>query len=157
MIEYLNDSVVWWHWIVLGLVLIISEMATGTFISFGLGVAGIIVGLIDLIIPMGFTYQLALWILLSILLIAALFKWFKSQPTVSRTGQSAYRFDTPGTVTEAIHPHRRGRVTFDSPVLGNSNWQATSDYELAENARIEIVEVNGQLIKVAPLKETSNT
>ncbi len=151
MIEYLNDSVVWWHWVVLGLVLIISEMATGTFISLGLGVAGIIVGLIDLIIPMGFAYQLALWIILSILLITALFKWFKSQPTVSNTGQSAYRLDTPGTVTQAIHPHQRGKVTFDSPVLGNTKWNATSDYELAEETRIKIIEVNGQLIKVAPL------
>ncbi len=151
MIEYLNDSVVWWHWIILGLVLIISEMATGTFISLGLGVAGIFVGLIDLLLPMGFAYQLALWIILSILLITALFKWFKSQPTVSNTGQSAYRFDTPGTVTQAIHPHQRGKVSFDSPVLGNTNWHATSDYELEKEARIKIIEVNGQLIKVAPI------
>jgi len=151
MIEYLNDSVVWWHWIILGLVLIISEMATGTFISLGLGVAGIFVGLIDLLLPMGFAYQLALWIILSILLITALFKWFKSQPTVSNTGQSAYRFDTPGTVTQAIHPHQRGKVSFDSPVLGNTNWHANSDYELEKEARIKIIEVNGQLIKVAPI------
>ena len=151
MIEYLNDSVVWWHWVVLGLILIISEMATGTFISMGLGVAGIIVGLIDLVIPMGFTYQLALWIILSILLITALFKWFKSQPTVSNTGQSAYSFDTSGTVTQAIYPHQRGKVSFDSPVLGNTSWHATSDYKLEKEARIKIIEVNGQLIKVAPI------
>ena len=151
MIEYLNDSIVWWHWIVLGLVLIISEMATGTFISLGLGVAGIIVGLITLLIPMGFTYQLVVWIILSILLITALFKWFKSQPTVSDSGQSDYRFDTPGTVMKTIHPHQRGKVTFDSPVLGNTTWQASSTYELAEGARVKIIEVSGQLIKVAPL------
>ena len=151
MIEYLNDSVVWWHWIVLGLILIISEMATGTFISLGFGVAGIIVGLIDLVIPMGFAYQLAVWIILSILLITTLFKWFKSQPTVSESGQSDYRFDTPGTVIQAIHPHQRGKVTFDSPVLGNIDWHASSDYELAEGTRVKIIEVSGQLIEVAPI------
>ncbi|RLA75474.1 MAG: NfeD family protein [Epsilonproteobacteria bacterium] len=151
MIEYLNDSVVWWHWVALGLILIISEMATGTFISLGLGVAGIVVGLIDLIVPMGFTYQLLLWIILSIFLITVLFRWFKDQPTVSEAGQSDYRFDTPGTVTQVIHPHKRGKVSFDSPVLGNRDWHANSDYELAKEARVKIIEVNGQLIKVAPL------
>ena len=151
MIEYLNDSIVWWHWVIVGLVLIISEMATGTFISLGLGVAAVIVGMIDLIFPMGLTYQLILWIILSILIIMALFKWFKSQPTISDTGQSDYGFDTPGTVTRDIHPHKRGKVTFDSPVLGNSDWHASSDYELPKGTRIKIIEVNGQLIEVAPL------
>ncbi|HFS82682.1 MAG TPA: NfeD family protein [Epsilonproteobacteria bacterium] len=152
MIAYLNDSVVWWHWIIVGLILIITEMATGTFISLGLGVAAIIVGLIILLLPMGLVYQLLLWIILSVFLITALFKWFKAQPTVSDSGQSAYRFDTPGTVTQAIHPHQRGKVSFDTPVLGNTDWHATSEHELPEGSRIKIVEVNGQLIEVAPLK-----
>ncbi len=150
MVEFLNQYVVWWHWVVLGLIFIITEMATGTFISLGLGVAAIIVGLIDLLLGMGVVYQLLLWIILSVAIIAALFKWFKSQPTVSETGQSSYRFDTLGTVTEEIHPHHRGKVAFDTPVLGNTVWHATSDYDLPEGSRIKIVEVNGQLIEVAP-------
>ena len=152
MVEFLNQYVVWWHWVVLGLVFIITEMATGTFISLGLGVAAIIVGLVDLLAGMGVVYQLLLWIILSVAIIAALFKWFKSQPTVSETGQSSYRFDTLGTVTQEIHPHQRGKVAFDTPVLGNTVWHATSDYDLPEGSRIKIVEVNGQLIEVAPLQ-----
>jgi membrane protein implicated in regulation of membrane protease activity len=152
VVEFLNQYVVWWHWVVLGLVFIITEMATGTFISLGLGVAAIIVGLVDLLAGMGVVYQLLLWIILSVAIIAALFKWFKSQPTVSETGQSSYRFDTLGTVTQEIHPHNRGKVAFDTPVLGNTVWHATSDYDLPEGSRIKIVEVNGQLIEVAPLQ-----
>jgi membrane protein implicated in regulation of membrane protease activity len=152
VVEFLNQYVVWWHWVVLGLVFIITEMATGTFISLGLGVAAIIVGLVDLLAGMGVVYQLLLWIILSVAIIAALFKWFKSQPTVSETGQSSYRFDTLGTVTQEIHPHHRGKVAFDTPVLGNTVWHATSDYDLPEGSRIKIVEVNGQLIEVAPLQ-----
>jgi membrane protein implicated in regulation of membrane protease activity len=152
MIELLNDSVLWWHWVILGLIFIITEMATGTFISLGLGLAAVLVGLIELVLPMGLVYQLLLWIILSILIITALFKWFKSQPTVSEAGQSAYRFDTPGSVTQEIHPHQRGKVKFDSPVLGNTNWHAISDYALPKGSRIKIVEVIGQLIKVAPIQ-----
>ncbi|MEA3418260.1 MAG: NfeD family protein [Campylobacterota bacterium] len=151
MIEFLNDSVVWWHWIIVGLLLIILEISTGTFITLGLGIAAVLVGLIDLVVPMGFTIQLLVWIILSIILITALFKWFKTQPTVSDSGQSNYRFDTPGTVTQVIRPHQRGKVMFDSPVLGNTDWYATSDHELAEGTRVQIIEVNGQLIEVAPV------
>ena len=151
MIELLNHTVLWWHWIIVGLILIIAEMSTGTFITLGLGIAAIAVGLIDLVIPMGFTIQLLLWIILSVILVTAFFKWFKTQPTVSNSGQSSYRFDIPGTVTEKIHPHKRGKVVFDAPVLGNTDWHATSDYELLKGDRIKIIEVNGQLIKVAPI------
>jgi len=149
MFEILNDSIVWWHWIIVGLVLIISEMATGTFISLGFGIAAVVVGIVDIIMPLGFTYQLALWIVLSLIVVFALFQWLDSQPTVSSTGQSDYGFDTLGTVTETIHPHKRGKVIFDTPVLGNTEWHATANDELAEGSRIKIVEVNGQLIEVA--------
>jgi len=153
MVELLNHYIVWWYWVVLGLLFIITEMATGTFISLGLGVAAIIVGLVDLPLGMGIVYQLLLWIILSVAIIAALFKWFKSQPTVSETGQSSYRFDTIGTVSEEIRPHHRGKVTFDAPVLGNTVWHATSSFDLPKGSRIEIVEVNGQLIDVAPAQK----
>jgi len=153
MIEILNDSIVWWHWIIVGLILIISEMATGTFITLGFGMAAIIVGAIDLIIPLGFTYQLSIWIVLSIVIVFALFKWFRSRPTISSTGQSDYGFDTLGSVTRVIHPHKRGKVTFDTPVLGNTEWCATSKEMLTEGSRIKIIEVNGQLIEVASIDQ----
>ena len=46
LIVFLNDTILWWHWIVLGFILLILEMSTGTFIMLGLGVAAIIVGLL---------------------------------------------------------------------------------------------------------------
>jgi len=37
MLAVLNETIVWWHWIVIGLVLLILEMNTGTFVMLGLG------------------------------------------------------------------------------------------------------------------------
>jgi membrane protein implicated in regulation of membrane protease activity len=153
MIEILNNSIVWWYWIVVGLILIISEMATGTFITLGFGMAAIVVGAIDLMVPLDFIYQLSIWIVLSMVIVFALFKWFRSRPTISSTGQSDYGFDTLGSVTEEIDPHKRGKVTFDTPVLGNTEWYATSKEKLIEGSRIRIVEVNGQLIEVASVDQ----
>ena len=147
MITLLSETVVWWHWVVLGIVLLILEMNSGTFIMLGLGVAAVFVGVVDLVGDTSFTLELGIWMILSVLSIAAWFKWVK-EPTVSHTGQSNYRLDTLGTVTQQIEPHQRGKVVFDTPVLGNSTWHATAKESIGTGMRVKIVDVNGQLIEV---------
>ncbi|MCW8821035.1 MAG: NfeD family protein [Sulfurovum sp.] len=149
MIEFLNETVLWWHWIVFGIALLILDMSMGTFFILGLGVAAIIVGVIDTFIDTSFTVELSIWMILSILTIAAWFKWFREKP-VTDSGQSNYRLDTLGTVIEDIQPHSRGKVTFDTPVLGNTSWHATSKIDIDKNTRVKIVQISGQLIEVEP-------
>jgi len=150
LIEFLNETVLWWHWIVLGIALLILDMSLNTFFILGLGVAAIAVGIIDLFLQTTFTAELSIWMILSILVIAAWFKWFRQNP-VTESGQSNYRLDTLGTVIENIQPHSRGKVTFDTPVLGNTSWHATSKIDIDKNTRVKIVQINGQLIEVEPL------
>ena len=150
MVEFFTQYITWWHWIVLGILFIILEMATGTFVVLGFGIAAILVGLLDLMTGMNFLVEVGVWILLSIVIITISFKYFKTRPTVSNTGQSNFGFDTLGTVTQAIAPHKRGKVRFDTPVLGNSTWSATSDLNLEIGTRVTIQEVQGQLISVIP-------
>lgn len=149
MIEFLNETVLWWHWIVFGIALLILDMSMGTFFILGLGVAAIIVGIIAAFIDTSFTIELSIWMILSILTIAAWFKWFREKP-ITDSGQSNYRLDTLGTVIEDIQPHSRGKVTFDTPVLGNTSWHATSKIDIDKNTRVKIVQINGQLIEVEP-------
>ncbi len=150
MIEFLNETVLWWHWIVLGIALLILDMSLNTFFILGLGVAAIAVGILDVFMQTTFTAELSIWMILSILVIAAWFKWFRQNP-VTESGQSNYRLDTLGTVIENIQPHSRGKVTFDTPVLGNTSWHATSKIDIDKNTRVKIVQINGQLIEVEPL------
>ncbi len=154
MVEFLTQYVTWWHWIVLGILFIILEMATGTFIVLGFGIAAVLVGLLDLVLSMNFLAQIILWILFSITIITLSFKYFKNQPIVSSSGQSNHGFDTKGTVTESIEAHSRGKVKFDDPVLGNTIWHASADQTLNVGDRVTINEVNGQLIKVVPVSNT---
>lgn len=151
MVEFLTQHITWWHWIVLGILFIIIEMGTGTFITLGFGIAAVIVGLLVLLFGLNFLTQTILWILLSVSIIAVLFKYFKRQPTVSSSGQSDQGLSTLGTVTETIEAHGRGRVRFDHPVLGNTIWHASSDQTIGPGERVAIKEVNGQLIKVIPI------
>lgn len=147
MIALVNEAIVWWHWIALGFILLILEMGTGTFVILGLGVAAVIVGVLDLLVPMTFLNQILTWIVLSLISLWAWKKWMKT-PHVSNTGQSDHSLDTLGTVTQEIHPNKRGKVTFDTPVLGNTSWHATSTGHIEKGARIKIDEINGQLITV---------
>jgi membrane protein implicated in regulation of membrane protease activity len=149
LIEFLNESVLWWHWIVFGIALLILDMTVGTFFILGLGVAAIIVGVIDSFAGTSFTVELSIWMILAILAIAAWFKWLREKP-VTDSGQSNYRLDTLGIVVEDIQPHSRGKVTFDTPVLGNTSWHATSKIDIDKNTRVKIVQINGQLIEVEP-------
>ncbi len=150
MIAFLNETVLWWHWIVLGVMLLIVEMSIGTFFMLGLGVAAIVVGIIDVQMGTSFTVELSIWMVLSLLAIAAWFKWFREDP-ITESGQSNYRLDTLGSVQDEIRPHSRGKVKFDTPVLGNTVWHATSKVDIDENTRVKIVQINGQLIEVEPL------
>lgn len=147
MIAFLNETVLWWHWVVLGIVLLIVEMTIGTFFILGLAVAAILVGVIDVLFITSFNTELFVWIVLSLLAIGAWFKWVK-QPHHTHSGQSNYRLDTLGTVEVDIAPHNRGKVKFDAPVLGNTVWHATATTEIAKGSRVKIVQVNGQLIEV---------
>lgn len=150
MIDLLNETILWWHWIVFGIALLILDMSLGTFFILALGIAAITVGVIDAFISTTFTVELSIWMVLSILAIVAWFKWFRENP-ITDSGQSNYRLDTLGTVIEDIQPHSRGKVTFDTPVLGNTSWHATSKVDIDKDTRVKIVQINGQLIEVAPL------
>ena len=150
MIALLNETILWWHWIVLGFLLLILEMNTGTFLILGLGLASIIVGVLDLAIDLTFTSEVMIWTVLCVLSLVAWKLWVKEEH-VSDSGQSNYKLDTIGTVTEDIEPNHRGKVTFDTPILGNTSWTATSGSSISKNTRVKIVEIHGQLIEVQTL------
>ncbi len=152
MVELLNDLMVWWVWLLAGVGMILLELMTGSLIMLGLGVAAIAVGIVVLIAPINIVIQLLLWITLSMLLVWFSFKWFQKQKDVTASGQSNLNLDIIGTVSKEIAPHRRGTVVFDTPVLGSTSWSATASESIAEGSRVRILEVNGQLINVAPIQ-----
>ena len=150
MLEYLTTDLLWWHWVVFGIFLITSEIFIGTFFMLGLGVAAMLVGVTDNLFSLSLEIELALWITLSLISIFLWFKYLKDS-SVESSGQSNYSLTTLGTVEEAIQANDRGKVKFDTPVLGNTVWHATSKEDIAEGSRIKIVEIKGQLIVVAAL------
>ena len=147
MLEFLTDSLLWWHWIILGILLITVEMFIGTFFMLGLGVSAIIVGGMAFFYPVTLEIELIIWILFSLLSIAIWFKYLRDK-SVENSGQSNYSLKTKGTIEEPISAYGRGKVRFDRPVLGNTIWHATAKQNISLTSRVKIVEVKGQLIEV---------
>jgi len=150
MLELLTENLLWWHWVIFGISLITLEIFTGTFMMLGLGLAAMLVGVIDNLFTTSLEIELSLWMILSILSLIIWFKYLKDQ-SIENSGQSNYTLDTLGSVEKEIKPNARGRVRFDSPVLGNTVWTATSKEELPLNSRVKIIEIKGQLIEVAKI------
>ncbi|HHJ12707.1 MAG TPA: NfeD family protein, partial [Chromatiales bacterium] len=46
MMDFLNEHVLWWHWVVFGLLLFIGELLSGTFLLLGIGIAAVVTGLL---------------------------------------------------------------------------------------------------------------
>jgi len=132
---------------IFGLVLIVTEIAMPLFVIIWFGLAALVVGLIDLLFATSFMTEIALWTIISVVLLLVWFKFFKEKG-ISKSGQSDFTLKTKGVVIEKIPHGERGKVRFEAPVLGSSEWNATSEENLEVATTIRIVEVNGQLIKV---------
>jgi len=152
MLDWLNANVLWWHWIILGLLFVGLETVTLTFLMLGIGVAAILTGFIAFAFDLSFSTELLLWSVFSLLFVVGWWRFIR-QKTVTESGQPHYRVDTKGTIVGSIEPPQRGKVLFDIPVLGNREWPAFADETLEVGAKVQIVDVSGQLIKVKRIKE----
>ncbi|HHH19963.1 MAG TPA: NfeD family protein [Campylobacterales bacterium] len=150
MLEFLSQNLLWWHWIIFGILLITTEIFIGTFFMLGLGVAAILVGSVDGIYPVHLEIELLLWMLFSLISIFIWFKYLKDT-TEEKSGQSDYALDAQGSVEESIVANGRGKVKFDTPVLGNTEWHATAKQDIPTGRRVKIVQIKGQLIEVETL------
>ncbi len=146
MLEILHD-ILWWHWIAFGVILVVLEIIVPQFVVIWFGLSAILIGAIDRFAELSFSTQLALWIIFSLLFLYVWLKYFKPK-TITDSGMTEQGLGTKGIVKEKITPTKRGKVIFETPVLGSSEWSATSDEVLEEGEKVTIKSVHGQLINV---------
>ena len=139
----------WWHWIVLGIVLALAELAVPAFfiIWFGLGALG--VGLALFVWPgLSLATQLIVWATLSAALTALWFRYLKPR-TVSQIGlSSAALIGEVGVLVGELTPQTRGQVRFQKPLLGADLWACYAETPLAAGTRVRVVAVEGSFLKV---------
>ena len=109
-------------WLGLGLALCVMELVIPTaFLESALGVSALAVGLLTFVLPIGFSWQVALWMVLSLVLFGLLRRF------APRQTPSALRDSTEARTITSILPGQTGRVIYE----GNSWPACCGDRELA--------------------------
>ncbi len=147
----MEPALLYWHWIVLGIVLTLSEIFIGSFFIFWFGVSAIVVGIILLLLPdMTIAIQILIWAILSGAFALA---WFKYLKPLSRdkTKAGLSKEALLGQVGQVISPpnvEKRGMIRFPAPVLGSDEWMIISNDALEVGDRVSVTELSGNSLIV---------
>jgi len=152
MLEWLNTEVAYWHWMIFGLALALLEIMMLSFVALWFGLSAFVVGLLLWVLPLSFTMQLTIWIILSICIIFSWFKWvspllknksFSGMAKESMLGQM-------GTVIEYNSAHEgRGTLRFSAPILGADEWQFICTDTVEVGSRVFVREFSGNALIVS--------
>ncbi|MDK1682735.1 NfeD family protein [Acinetobacter terrestris] len=142
-----------WHWFVLGVLLILSELVLPAFAALWFGIAAIMVGVLLWLFPMmGFTTQLVTWIILSVLCTLLWFKFIKPLST-DKTKAGLSREATIGQVGMVIQTHMEHdliTVRFPMPVLGSDEWNCRTLEPVQVGDRVRVIDILGNDLVVKP-------
>lgn len=147
----MSFEIQYWHWIVFGVLLVLSEIALTTFFIFWFGVAAIVVGGILFLVPgLTLSWQIFIWTVLSSVLAVFWFRYLKPL-SIDRTKAGLSREAIVGEVGQVISvpgESRRGRLRFPAPILGADEWLIISSDSLAEGDRVRVKDVAGNSLIV---------
>jgi len=142
-----------WHWFVLGVLLMLSELVLPAFAALWFGIGALMVGVLYWMFPMmGLTTQLVTWIILSVLCTLLWFKFIKPL-SIDKTKAGLSREATIGQVGMVIQTHMEHdliTVRFPMPVLGSDEWSCRSLAPVQVGDRVRVVEISGNDLVVQP-------
>ena len=139
----------WWHWAVGGIVLILAELAIPSFVLIWFGLGGLLVALVLAMTGIGLTAQLALWLLVSLILVGAWFRIFKPNMHKTRVGMAdANVVGEVGMLVRDVAPFEKGSVRFQKPILGDDVWECIADEAIRSGERVKVLAVEGSFLKV---------
>ncbi len=136
----------YWHWIVLGVILMALEIILPSFVALWFGAAAVIVGVLLLLLPsLSVAVQVLLWVAFSILLT---WMWFRfMQPlAVDKTKAGLSResiVGETGQVLSAPTANRRGVLRFSVPILGADEWPFICSDEVSSGDRVRVSDISG--------------
>ena len=146
-------AILWWYWLVFGMILVAAEILVPSFTLFWFGLAALLVALLVFLVPgSSLSLQIICWALGSIGFTFLWFKYFK--PTmIDRTkagiSREAVTGET-GIVTRVPQDEIRGIVRFAMPLLGSDEWEFICHDRCSIGDRVEVTDVSGNTLVVRP-------
>ena len=142
-------EIAWWHWAVGGIALIVAELIVPAFVLIWFGLGALVVALFVALAGIGLTAQLALWLVVSLALVAGWFRIFKPNMHKTRIGMAdANVVGEVGMLVHAVAPFEKGEVRFQKPILGSDVWERIADEAIKSGERVKVLDVEGSFLKV---------
>jgi len=144
-------QILYWHWIIFGIILVLSEIILTSFFVLWFGAAAIVVGIFLFLFPeTPLSFQIFFWTLLSTALAWGWFKYLKPL-SVDKTKAGLASEAMIGEVGQVLSPpngEKRGTLRFPAPILGNDEWLFISEDELAIGDRVRVKNFSGNSLIV---------
>ena len=141
----------YWHWIVFGIALMLSEIFIGSFFIFWFGAAAVVVGLLILPLPdMSPTAQVIIWAISSASFALAWFKLVKPL-NVDKTKAGLSKESLVGEIGQVLQipsGDKRGKARFPAPVLGSDEWLIISHDTVSIGDRVSVIDLSGNALIV---------
>ena len=147
----MDFALLYWHWIVFGIALMLFEIFLGSFFIFWIGAAAVVVGLLLIPLPaITETAQIIMWAVSST---AFAFAWFKliKPLNVDKTKAGLSREALLGEIGQVLkipNGEKRGKVRFPAPLLGSDEWLIISQEDLDIGDRVSVVDLSGNSLIV---------
>ena len=145
-------ELLYWHWLVLGIALMVLEIFLASFVVLWFGIGALVVGVCQWLVPgLPFAAQLSIWLVASTAMAVIWFRYFKPH-MVDRTRAGIAREALIGEVGQVIRAPRdggRGVVRFSVPLLGSDEWEFICTDPVAPGDRVAIREFSGNTLVVA--------
>lgn len=150
-------DLIYWHWLVLGIALMVLEIFLASFVVLWFGIGALVVGMCQWLIPgLPFAAQLTIWMVASTAMAVIWFRYFKPR-MVDRTGAGMAREALIGEVGQVIRApwdDSRGVVRFSVPLLGSDEWEFICTEPVALGERVRIREFSGNTLVVARMDDS---
>lgn len=147
-------DIVAWHWLLLGLVLVIFELFLPSFTALWFGVGAFITGILLWFIPsLLLELQIVIWAIFSIVFTVLWFKVLKPL-SVDKTKAGLPReaiIGQKGIVISIPGKDHTGIIRFTIPVLGADEWHCRSQDTLHIGDRVTVIDILGNDLIVSKL------
>ena len=142
------DSIDFWHWLILGVILMILEVfAAGAFFLW-LGVSAVVVGIILWMIPdLGWEYQFLIFAIFSVVSIALWRMRLRKHPT--ETEDTTLNSRTRAYIGRTFHLEQAIVDGYGKIHVDDVYWKVKGP-DLEKGAKVKVVSADGMTLNVEP-------
>ena len=149
----MDIETVYWHWLVLGIILIIAEIFIPSFTILWFGLGAVLVGTVMVLVDLDFSMQILLWTIASVAF-TVLWFWLLKPRAEDRNNTELARQASVGEAGKVIKlptETTNGKLRFSTPVLDQDEWEFICEDQVQLGDRLYIKEISGNHLVVKKL------